>query len=183
MQAPEPNPWLRGDPCACIRMLLTFFWPSSFSVTAKEANEVQVQNQSPIRRPRTLPKSGFRAQSPKSDSELDFEVQVQTKARSELDFEVQVQVQLEMDFEVQVQPQVRPVPPEFEVQVQVQVQSELDFEVHVQDQSSTRRGTAKRRNLGVSYFAHNGLYVLQLAPALGGSAGADRGGRSTTVYS
>jgi hypothetical protein len=66
-------------------------------VAAKEAHGVQVQNRSPIRRPRTLPKS---------DSELDFEVQVQTKVRSKLDFEiqVQVQVQLEMEFEVQVQP-------------------------------------------------------------------------------
>ena len=38
----------------------------------KEAHEVQVQNQSPISRPRTLPKSGFRAQKSKSNSELDF---------------------------------------------------------------------------------------------------------------
>jgi hypothetical protein len=35
----------------------------------KEAHEVQVQNQSPIPRPRTLPKSGFRAQKSKSNSE------------------------------------------------------------------------------------------------------------------
>ena len=26
MQLPEPNPWLRGDPCACFRMLLSSFW-------------------------------------------------------------------------------------------------------------------------------------------------------------
>jgi hypothetical protein len=46
----------------------------------------------------------FGPKAPKPDSELDFEVQVQTKVRSELDFEVQVQVQvqLEMDFEAQV---------------------------------------------------------------------------------
>jgi hypothetical protein len=77
-----------------------------------------------------------------------------------------------MDFEVQVQVQVRSVPQDLGVQVQVQVQSELDFEVQVQDQSPTRRGTAKRRVLGVSHFAHNDLsiYVLQLAPALQSTA-------------
>jgi hypothetical protein len=33
LQLPEPNPWLRRDPCAFVGMLLAFFWLSSFSVS------------------------------------------------------------------------------------------------------------------------------------------------------
>jgi hypothetical protein len=38
MQVPEPNPWLRGDPCAFVGMLLTFFWLPSFSVNCYSAS-------------------------------------------------------------------------------------------------------------------------------------------------
>jgi hypothetical protein len=38
MQAPEPDPWLGSDPFACFRMLLSFFWVSSFSVNCYSAS-------------------------------------------------------------------------------------------------------------------------------------------------
>jgi hypothetical protein len=60
--------------------------------SSKEAHEVQVQTQSPIPGPQTLPQSEFLAQSPKSDPSWTSKSKSKLKVRFGFGFEVQVQV-------------------------------------------------------------------------------------------
>jgi hypothetical protein len=130
----------------------------------KETHEVQVQNQSPIPRPRTLPKSGFRAQKSKFNSELDFEVQVQVQVQSELGLEVQVQVQVQVQLENGLRspsPTTSPASATgFKVQVQVQVQSDLDFEVHKSNPKSDSARHSQKADFGcVTFCTQNAVSV------------------------